>query len=305
MSSAVQPVFAAKFGFTKNGIQYTPCSTNLNANGAIPAIFPSCTPALFVLVWRTMLTGEMETPTPNCTTPVLMNDDDIEALMDDYFINFEEILRAFYRKGLLLDELLNLYELGYLVIDRLPENRGGYQFPEDPVKNIILLRERVRKDWENPVKVISVPETRYVKKGQKNGEIFELRVRDAREGVLRTYTPHGEYKICFCQMCLEVKHHKMIEVNNILKEPKYYFPQLRLSLCLDSKLFEEFRYNSAIGRAFINEIMCTHVGSQGLVKISIGDKSITFTGMHLAEFQEILKRMTTDKRSSLPLETGN
>ena len=38
----------------------------------MPAFLPSCTPALFVFVWRRMSTGARERPMPNCTMPVLI-----------------------------------------------------------------------------------------------------------------------------------------------------------------------------------------------------------------------------------------
>ena len=47
-----------------------------------------------------------------------------------------------------------------------------------------------------------------------------------------------EKKRCFCQMCKKVKQHGYIEVNNIEANPGFFFPELRISLCLEcSKYF--------------------------------------------------------------------
>src|SRR6185312_14451059 len=65
MSSDVQFVRLAIIGLTKNGIAYTACRTTRQPRGAIPRSFPSCTPDLFVVVSRSISTGETLTPTPN------------------------------------------------------------------------------------------------------------------------------------------------------------------------------------------------------------------------------------------------
>ena len=85
----------------------------------------------------------------------------------------------------------------------------------------------------------------------------------------------------------------MIEVNNIELLPNYYFPQMRIALCLDcSKNFEYLRANSNIRNAFIDSILQTSVGDQGTVSIPLGNEhTITFTAKHLAEIQEIIRQM--------------
>ena len=90
---------------------------------------------------------------------------------------------------------------------------------------------------------MSVKVERTVQKGQnKNGTMFDLGINDARDGAMRIYTPEGAHNRCFCQMCRKVKPYRLIEVNNIEIRPKYYFPQLRISLCLEcSKRFEYLR----------------------------------------------------------------
>ena len=225
--------------------------------------------------------------------------DDVEALLDDYFVNSEEILRRFYRDGLLPDELLREYELEYLAIGRTNDYGESYQFPSAPVRDRNSLRNHVRELWKTPVAVVSVKEERTVQKGKNSdGSTFDLGIQDAREGALRIYTPEGVNKLCFCQMCHKVKPHKLIEVNNIEVHPQYYFPQLRIALCLEcSKRFESLRNNAAIRSEYIESIKRASIQNQGTVDVRIGhEDTITFTAKHLAEVQEILQQMPDKKK---------
>lgn len=220
--------------------------------------------------------------------------DDVETLLDDYFINSEEILRGFYRDGLLPDELLSEYDLDYLAIGRENDYSESYEFPYDPVRDRSALQNHVRKQWMSPVKVVSVKVERTVHKGQnKDGTTFDLGIKDTRDGALRIYSPEGTHGICFCQMCHRVKPYKLIEVNNIEVRPRYYFPQLRISLCLEcSKRFEYLRSNATIRNDYIKDIKKTSIQNQGTIDVHIGhDNTITFTAKHLAEIQEILNQM--------------
>ena len=220
--------------------------------------------------------------------------DDVETLMDDYFINSEEILRGFYRDGLLPDELLSEYELEFLAVGSTSDYGESYEFPSDPVVDRNSLKNHVRKQWQSPVKVVSVKVERTVQKGKsRDGTTFDLSIRDARDGALRIYTPEGSHKLCFCQMCHKVKPYRLIEVNNIEISPKYFFPQLRISLCLEcSKRFEYLRSNKTIRKEYIDAIKKVSIQNQGTVDIQIGrEDKITFTAKHLAEVQEILQQM--------------
>ncbi len=229
----------------------------------------------------------------------VLSADDVETILDDYFVNSEEILRGFYRDGLLPDELLSDYELEYLSIGRPNDYGESFQFPSAPVKDINSLRNHVRELWRSPIAVISVKEERTVYKGRsKDGSTFNLGIKDSREGVLRIYTPEGAYERCFCQMCHSVKPYKLIEVNNIEVLPRYYFPQLRIALCLEcSKRFEYLRGNTSIREEFINAIKKASIQNQGTIDIRIGhDDTITFTANHLAEVQAILQQMPNEKK---------
>ncbi len=219
--------------------------------------------------------------------------DDIETLLDDYFVNSPEILRGFYAAGLISDELIGEYHLEYLTVGRIDDSEEEYfDFPEDPVRDRSSIREHVRKQWRNPIRIISVKVERTVQKGQNNdGSVFDLSIRDDRDGALRIYTPEGAYGKCFCQMCQSLKPYRLIEVNNIETQPTHYFSRLRISLCLEcSKRFELFRSNDSIRKAFLETIKAEKITQdQGVVDIPIaGDETITFTARHFTEVQEIL-----------------
>lgn len=228
--------------------------------------------------------------------------DEIEELQDEdgYFHNSDEILRGFYNKGLLPDELLTEYDLEYIGMVRHSDDGESYVFPESRVVNRDTLAEHIREKYEKPIKIVSVDKMTPVKKGQvqgQTGEPFDLDMDGARKGILNIYSPEGVYGRCFCQMCQSVKPEKWIEVNNIQTKPKFFFPQLRISLCLEcSKKFESMRENNSKRTKFIEEIEAADVSDFGKVDIPIGDEKITFTGKHLAEIQEIFKLFPEEDR---------
>ena len=82
-----------------------------------------------------------------------------------------------------------------------------------------------------------------------------------------------------------------MEVNNIEIEPNYYFPQMRIALCLEcSKRFETLRSNPVIREGYLSAMSNTTIGEEGTVDIPVGQmEHITFTATHLAEIQEILR----------------
>lgn len=222
--------------------------------------------------------------------------DDVEAILDQsgYFANAEEILRGFYKNGLLSDDLIREYGLEYLSIAHPLDDGESYAFPNEPVGDISQLSSHIKKQWAFPLEIISVDEVRSIRKVKnRDGSTSNLDYNYAREGTLKTYTPFGAYRICFCQMCLKSRPYYLIEVNNIELLSKYYFPQMRIALCLDcSKNFEYLRANSNIRNAFIDSILQTSVGDQGTVSIPLGNEhTITFTAKHLAEIQEIIRQM--------------
>ena len=229
--------------------------------------------------------------------------DDVEMLMapseyndeEPYFKNWQEILRYFYRAELLSDELIETYDLEFLTDRRIDaEETASYEFPSEPASDRNAIINHVRRQWQNPVKIVSVEVKRTVQRGQnQDGSTFDLDRDDARQGALRTYSPYEEPQLCFCQMCGKVKPQGLIEVNNIESLPKYFFPQLRIALCLDcSKHFKSLRNNQIIREKFLEAIKDAQIWDEGTVEIPIGhDDTIKFTGKHLAEVQEILKQM--------------
>ena len=220
-----------------------------------------------------------------------LTEDDIECLQDDYFANSEEILRGFYRDNQLPEELLQKSGIEYLTMARGSDSQREYQFPENPVANRWALQQHIQKQTDNPISIVSVKVERSVKKGQKtDGVQFDLSDGDAREGALSIYSSAEEHGKCFCQMCRQLKPRAFIEVNNLQREPKYYFPQMRVALCLEcSKYFESLRENVAIRKNYLEEIKRIAIGNRGKIEIHVGPEIITFTATHLAEIQEILK----------------
>lgn len=218
-------------------------------------------------------------------------DDDVESLMDEYFKNSDEILRGFYQEGLLSENLISMYRLEYISMGRSTDDEEDGDFPEDPVYNLVALKTHVQKLCQNPTEIFSEKEERTVYKCRTStGNVFSLNSENARKEAMNTYTPEDTYGKCHCQMCHRVKSYKFIEVNSIERSPKYYFPQLRIALCLEcSKRFETFRNDTETRENFLNAIINASYRNCGNVDIPICNEKITFTAKHLAEIQEILK----------------
>lgn len=225
-----------------------------------------------------------------------LTQDEVEELLDEpdhYFVNYEELLRSFYRDGLLSDALLQEYNLEYLSYGGYDTASYSFEFPSEQVENRASLAEHIRKLWKTPVRIITVEEMRSVQKIKTHdGKQFPYDRSYSRNIMLNTYSPEGRNDLCFCQMCLTPKPKGYIEVNNIEISPEYFFSQLRITLCLEcSKKFEALRRNDSIRNAFIESIIDYDIYDESTVEISIGSgDTITFTAKHLAEIQEILKQ---------------
>lgn len=230
--------------------------------------------------------------------------DDVESLIDEpyhYFTNYEEILRGFYRDGLLPDELLHEYDLDYISYGSYDIETYSYDFPSNPVGNRAALSSHIRKIWNTPTKIITVEELCKVQKIKTHdGKIYSYDRNYSRNIMLNTYSPIERSDLCFCQMCNVPKPKGYIEVNNIEKSPEYFFTQLRIALCLEcSKKFESFRQNESIRKDFLNSIQEYNILLEGTIEIPIGSNdTITFTAKHLAEIQEILKQGAKLKKFS-------
>lgn len=221
--------------------------------------------------------------------------DDVEVLQDEYFENSDKILLGFYNDRLLSEELVREYNLEYIIPAGPIDVDPHLYFPNDPLKDRAELRKHLRKEYKRPTRIISVEETRIVKKGKREGQpCFDLDYNKARNTMLGIYNPDGANDYCFCQMCKRVKSYEYMEVNSIDVEPKYFFEELRVALCLEcSKKYELLRANSAKRNSFIKNILDAEIPDQvGNIDIPLGkDISIKFTAKHLAEIQEIMKMM--------------
>lgn len=217
--------------------------------------------------------------------------DDIEDLQMEEISNGYSILQKSMFDGYISEELIEKYNLeGIKRIDYIgvfDEN----DFPNEPVKNLNSLRSRIDKIIINAREIIKSREYRTVDKIKlSSGREELLDKNENREKTLKRYRPAQNTDACFCQMCLAIKDKKYIEVNNILKEPKYYWPEMRISLCLEcSKRFEYMRNDERIIEQFYENIKSADIQSKEPVSISIGTEKIRFTQTHLAVIQGILK----------------
>lgn len=223
--------------------------------------------------------------------------DDIEDFRTDYFVNGEEILRNYYRNGRLSDELIAEYGLEYIAM-QTSQDDDYLEFPDDPVKNYTRLRSRIQNELRTPKKIVKVKVERTVYQYMdSSGNMHSLEENPVRKRTLSIYTPEGIHGRCFCQMCRKVKPYGLMEVNNIIAEPQYYFHQTRVALCLEcSKNFEAIRLSNARkvkngqDEPFQAAICKAAIGAEGHIDVPLTkEKSIRFTATHLAEIQEILR----------------
>ena len=221
-----------------------------------------------------------------------LTNEEIEELDDeDFFFFFEEIIRTFYSEHYISEEQMISHHLEYLCVERTDSEQEDYSFPEETVKNEEALNRSINRLIQNPSTIESEirPHKVYVVKN-KDGKTFSLDSDEARSAALRRYNPDLRRKYCFCQMCKRLKSYSFIEVNNIELLPKYYFPQLRIALCLEcSKKYILFRNNDKKAKKFIKAIRSSSYSGKANVSIPIDAfSSITFTAIHFAEIQRIL-----------------
>lgn len=218
-----------------------------------------------------------------------LNGDDIEAIQDDYFLYSSELIQGFVDDELISSELIEFYNLNSLS-EYNDVNVTDYDFPEDPVTDRQAITRHISKMWETPVNIIKEEVTRVVDKIQYNGKKSEINSGELRLKTMKRYSP--DEGVCFCQMCLTPKSVNFIEVNNIQVKPKYYWAELRISLCLEcSKKFEAMRANESFYRRFLEALKCADVFEDDSIEVEIANESITFTPTHLAEIQDILRMM--------------
>jgi len=214
--------------------------------------------------------------------------DDIECFQDnDDFKHSYEILERCIRENLIPLELVQYYNLGGFIKRTINYDKNTVF--NDPIKNLQQFNSYMEKELSNPIKIIKKEVPRIVNYGRsRNGTEFCLDNADGRLEAIERYSPEHGY--CVCQMCKEAMPNSRIEVNKIEKNPSYYWKQCQISLCLNcSKHFEELRQNDKILYRFIREIESADPSSSYPISIPIGDESITFSQMHIAEIQKILR----------------
>lgn len=225
--------------------------------------------------------------------PVPVTDDDIESLQNDYFKHGVSILENCVEHQLIPDDLIEKYHLG--VLQRQEYFTDPDEFPDEPIRNLNALQHSIN----------SAPLQRIVKEErirtvdciqQENGitELFDKNYARhyARQKILRRYTPIGK-NYCICQMCLKGKPDHLMEVNNLQSKPKFYWPEMRLALCLEcSKKFEALRSDVTWNHKFEQAILAVNCSIPGSAEVPIGNGTITFTQTHLAQIQMILRKKT-------------
>ena len=221
--------------------------------------------------------------------------DDIEDLQMPEIRYGYHILEQCIFEGFISDELIEKYGLSGIKRTDYTGVFDESDFPNEPVKNHNNLRAQIQSQSRSARQIIKVQELRTVDKVRlPNGKEQLVNSGEIRENTIKRYRPASNTDGCFCQMCRTVKSTEYIEVNNIWAHPKYYWPQMRVSLCLDcSKRFEAMRSNKEIIEQFYRSIESANVHTSEPITIQIGNADIRFTQTHLAEIQAILK---TDKK---------
>lgn len=214
-----------------------------------------------------------------------LTEDDIDDLMDDYFEHGPEILEECIEQQLIPDELMQ--KKGLDGLQRQEYAVDPSEFPNEPVYDLRRLQADIN---DAPTrKIIQESRSRKVDCIQLPDGTIELKKYD-RTKILRRYTPLGK-NYCICQMCLKGKPYNLMEVNHLQRKPSFYWPEMRVCLCLEcSKKFESLRNASVWNEDFESNILKASYATHSPIKISIANDTITFTQKHLAEIQTILKK---------------
>ena len=217
-----------------------------------------------------------------------LTDEDIESLQDEHMHNGFEILERCKRAGLISSELITEYRLGGLAATTIEYDENVLN---QPILSQYNFRRHMQDVLNNRIKIEKRTVKRIVSYGvPQNGSGGEFLIdnHDVRALALRRYQPEEGY--CVCQMCREAKDVKYMEVNNILKTPKYYWHECGIALCLVcSKHFEELRENDRVREQFHNEILRANTNVNHPIIVRIGNDDVVFGQTHIAEIQEILK----------------
>ncbi len=220
----------------------------------------------------------------------MLTEDDIGELLE-LKLGWK-VLSDCIENGYIDDALINKYGLNGLRKADLTEQIGDEEFPTEPIRNPQRLQEFIKKSIQSARRMISVKVERTEQRIEHpNGTNLSVDSEEIRNKTLNRYRSKERRSYCYCQSCLCIKPDYLMEVNNIVPAPKYYWPQMRIALCLNcSKEFKQNRHIPSIEEDFLAEILVANVQSDTPIDIPCGTQmNIYFTQTHLAEIQEILK----------------
>lgn len=212
--------------------------------------------------------------------PPKLSDDDIQDIMR--FRNKNDILKGFYEDGCISEKQLKKFNIEYLQITNQEIQQPDEDFPAREAPDLGRLKEKIKKEFKNNPNPYLPKE--YTRWEPKNNPVD----KGSYSKIMYGSSKHS--RCSFCQMCGKPVSQTYIDYRTILLNPKYYWEQMQLNLCLKcSKDYILLRKEYSYYNEFIQNIRNADVESDDTVAISIGDKEITFTSAHLAEVQAILK----------------
>lgn len=219
-----------------------------------------------------------------------LTDKDVESFLDDHIRNGFEILTRCLREGQLSQKLAEEYDI---ITSDPTRTEYDDSVLNQPV-NAQRFAEHMRRILGNRIRIEKREERQFVSYGvpEKNTEqAFRIDNEDVRFRALQRYETRPRSGYCVCQMCKDAKAFKYMEVNTVLRKPKYFWPECGVALCLIcSKRFEELRNNDNVRDRFHKEILKADPYVDHPISVRVlDDCEIVFAQTHLAEIQGILK----------------
>jgi len=219
-----------------------------------------------------------------------LDDYDIEDFMLPELEYGRQIIEKCIRDGYISEEQIELYELYGIQQRDYSDYFDDEDFPTEPIIDLGKLQSHIRSSSKNISSIEKVEELRTVPKIRAKGKLYSMDSNYVRTNALNRYRPSGNTDACFCQMCKSAVSSIYLNTNSIFVEPKYYWPQSRISLCFNcSKKFTQLRSNSSFLKQFHSAILSANVNGKDAIAVKIGDSEIHFTQTHLAELQEIIR----------------
>ncbi len=227
----------------------------------------------------------------DCDMSEGITDEEVQDILD-HFENVMDILTGFIRDEVITDEQIEKFNLQYF-----SANSGTFDYVDDEyesfpgrkVKNSAQLKYHIEDLFYNKPNPY-VKKVRIVREPK-----YKLDKSSYTDSMYRSQVNN---KKCFCQMCKERYSLNYIERNDVQTNPKYGWEQMYLSLCLKcSKDYIYLRNVNPIWQAFIQNILDATIGLKDeSVEVAIANQTITFTAVHLAEIQNILRLESEDNR---------